>query len=76
MAFHGAKDSRPNHKHQAVAKAAYPHHEVGQRQPELQQTNGPLVVVISVEKDGVFTVALKEKDGLSIWFCNLLPCYH
>lgn len=42
-------DSRANHDHQAVAKGANPNHEVGQGQPELQQADGPLVVVISIE---------------------------
>lgn len=44
-----AADSRADHDHQAVAEGADPDHEVGQRQPELQQADGPLVVVKSIE---------------------------
>lgn len=46
-----AADSRADHDHQAVAEGADPDHEVGQRQPELQQADGPLVVVKPVEQD-------------------------
>lgn len=46
-----AADSRADHDHQAVAEGADPDHEVRQRQPELEQADGPLVIVISVEQD-------------------------
>lgn len=44
-------DSRADHNHQAVAERANPDHKVGQRQPEFEQTDGPLAVVISIEQD-------------------------
>lgn len=53
-----ASDLRADHNHQTVAKGANPHHEVGQRQPELEQADGPLVVVISIKQDRVFAVSL------------------
>lgn len=46
-----AADSRADHDHQAVAEGADPDHEVRQGQPELEQADGPLVIVISVEQD-------------------------
>lgn len=51
VALDGATDSRADHHHEAVAEGADANHEVGQRQPELQQTDGPLVVVVAVEQD-------------------------
>ena len=66
-----ATDSRADHDHQAVAEGADADHEVGQRQPELQQADGPLVVVKAVEQDGVFAVALRKKNVI-VYFLHLL----
>lgn len=44
-------DSRSYHHHQAVAKSPHSYHEVRQREAELQQPNGPLVVVVTIEED-------------------------
>lgn len=49
--FIAAADSRADHDHQAVTEGADPNHEVGQRQPVLEQADGPLTVVVSVEQD-------------------------
>lgn len=57
-----AADSRADHHHQTVAKGSNSNHEVGQRQPEFQKADGPLVVIISVEKDRIFAVALRKED--------------
>lgn len=46
-----AADSRADHDHQAVAEGTNPNHQIGQGEPEFQQANGPLVVVIAIEKD-------------------------
>lgn len=50
MMLDGATDSRADHHHEAVAKGADAHHEVGQRQAELKQADGPLVVVVAVKQ--------------------------
>ena len=64
---YGAADSRADHQHQAVAEGADPHQEVGQRQPELKQADGPLVVVISVEQYWIFAVSLKKgRDTIKV----------
>ena len=72
-----AADSRADHDHQAVAEGADPDHEVGQRQPELQQADGPLVVVIPVEQDGILAVALIKGEVLSLLtFFIFKPIFH
>lgn len=58
---HTAAHSRADHNHQAVAEGSNPNHEIGQGQPELQEANGPLVVVKSIEKDGIFAITLHEE---------------
>lgn len=58
---YSAAHSRADHDHQAVAKGSNSNQEIGQRQPELQEANCPLAVVIAIEKYRIFTVTLKEK---------------
>lgn len=48
---YSAAHSRADHDHQAVAKGSDSNHEIRQRQPELQEANCPLAVVIAIEKD-------------------------
>ena len=45
--------SRSDDDHEAVAEDADAHQQVGERQPELQHTDGPLVVIVTIEQDRV-----------------------
>lgn len=58
---HTAAHSRADYNHQAVAEGSNPDHEIGEGKPELQEANGPLVVVKSIEKDGIFAITLQEE---------------
>lgn len=48
---YSAAHSRADYNHQAVAKGSDSNQKIRQRQPELQEANCPLAVVIAIEKD-------------------------
>lgn len=42
-------DSRSDHNHQAIPEGPNAHQEVGQREAELQEANGSLVIIVAIE---------------------------
>lgn len=49
---------RSDDNHQAVSKYPHTHQQIRQGQPELQHTYHPVIVIVAVEKKGVFAVSL------------------
>lgn len=51
--------SRPDYHHVAVRHCTHSHQEVGQGHAEFEPPNGPLVIVVAIEEDGVLSITLK-----------------